>query len=110
MLVGWKVGVSCTLMWLMFQLGATFFFVAKILHTLCDLSKVTRGICNRMCHLWLKDSWKNQSLICKFLVVKVDGKLFNMGRKQGGRSISTTLVDYTIITIMQSLNEYGVMV
>jgi hypothetical protein len=42
--------------------------------------------------------------------VKVDGKLFNMGRKQGGRSISTTLVDYTIITIMQSLNEYGVMV
>jgi hypothetical protein len=67
------------------------FFVAKILCTLCDLSKVTRGIYNCMHHLWLKDSWKNQSLICKFLVVKVDGKLFKMGQKQGGRSNTQTL-------------------
>jgi hypothetical protein len=27
------------------------FFMAKILHILCDLSKVTRGICNCMRHL-----------------------------------------------------------
>jgi hypothetical protein len=92
MLVGWKVTCKSHLdvidvsTWCHIIFSWLEFYVHYVI-----CLRLTRGICNRVHHLWLKDSWKNQSLICKFLVVKVDGKLFNMGRKQGGRSNTQTL-------------------
>ncbi len=52
-------------------------FVTKILY---DLSKVIRANCNHIWYLWLKISKKDQSWICKFLVMKcLFTKLVSMG-------------------------------
>ncbi len=61
-------------------------FVTKKLY---DLSKVTKANCSHIWNLWRKISKNNQSLICKFLVVKCLLTFGGLGMEElGGKLVS----------------------
>jgi hypothetical protein len=76
MLIGWEV-VACKLHFNVITISTWCHIISSRTTILCDLSKVTRRICNHMCHVQRKNSQKLIVNLCKFLIMVLKCLSFN---------------------------------